>query len=33
MTDEERASADAWEKQVNDYTIANLDKGIEDVFP
>src|SRR5207244_4341386 len=32
MTDEERASADAWEKKVNDYTIANLNKGIEDVF-
>jgi hypothetical protein len=33
MTDEERGSADAWEKRVNDYTIANMDKGIEDVFP
>jgi hypothetical protein len=33
MTDEERAAADAWEKKVNDYTIANLDRGIEDVFP
>lgn len=33
MTDEERAAADAWEKKVNDYTIANMDKGIEDVFP
>jgi len=32
MTDEERATADAWEKKVNDYGIANLDKGIEDVF-
>ena len=32
MTDEERAAADAWEKKVNDYTIANLNKGIEDVF-
>jgi len=32
MTDGERASADAWEKQVNDYTIANMDRGIEDVF-
>jgi len=33
MTDEERASADAWERKVNDYTLANLDRGIEDVFP
>ncbi len=33
MTDEERASADAWEKKVNDYTIANMDRGVEDVFP
>jgi hypothetical protein len=32
MTDEERAEADAWEKKVNDYTIANMDKGIEDLF-
>src|SRR5437879_5604588 len=32
MTDEERAAADAWEKKVNDYTVANLNKGIEDVF-
>jgi hypothetical protein len=33
MTDEERAHADAWEKKVKDYTIANVDRGIEDVFP
>jgi hypothetical protein len=32
MTDEERAAADAWEKKVNDYTITNFNKGIEDVF-
>ena len=32
MTDEERAEADAWEKQVNDHTIANMDKSIEDLF-
>src|SRR3954451_23475846 len=32
MTDEERAEAEAWEKKVNDYTIANMDKGIEDLF-
>ena len=32
MTEEERVAADAWERKVNDYTIANLDKGIEDVF-
>ena len=30
---EERAHADAWEKKVKDYTIANVDRGIEDVFP
>ena len=33
MADEELASADAWEKTVNDYTIATMDRGIEDVFP
>ena len=33
MTDEERGSADAWEEKVNDYTVASMDKGIEDVFP
>lgn len=27
LTDEERAEAEAWEKKVNDYTIANMDKG------
>jgi hypothetical protein len=32
MTEEERAEAEAWEKKVNDYTIANMDKGIEDLF-
>lgn len=32
LNDEERAAADAWEKKVNDYTISNMDKGIEDVF-
>ena len=32
MTDEERAEAEAWEKKVNDYSIANMDKGIEDLF-
>jgi hypothetical protein len=32
MTDQERAEADAWERKVNDYTIANLDKGVEDLF-
>jgi hypothetical protein len=26
MTDEERRNADAWEKKVNDYTIANMDR-------
>ena len=33
MTDEERAAADAWEEKVNAYSIANLDRGIEDVLP
>lgn len=33
MSDHERAGADAWEKKVNDYTIANLDRGIEGVLP
>lgn len=32
MTHEEQASADAWEKKVNDYTVANMDRGIEDMF-
>ena len=32
-TDEDRTAADAWEKKINDYTIANMDKGMEDVFP
>jgi len=32
MTDEERAAAEAWEKKINDYSIANFDKGLEDVF-
>jgi len=32
MTDEERARADAWERKINDYTMANLDSGIKDVF-
>ena len=32
MTEEDRVSATAWEKTVNDYTIANNDRGIEDVF-
>jgi len=32
-TPEERATADAWEKKVNEYSIANMDKGMEDVFP
>jgi hypothetical protein len=33
MTDEERATADAWEKDVNDYSIARMDQGTEDAFP
>lgn len=33
MTDEDRAGDDAWEKRVQDYSTANMDRGIEDVFP
>jgi len=33
MTNDERTSADAWETKVNDYAIANMDRGIEDAFP
>ena len=32
-TPEERTAADAWEKRNNDYSIANMDKGLENVFP
>ncbi len=32
LTEEERAEAEAWAKKVKDYTIANMDKGIEDLF-
>jgi hypothetical protein len=32
MTAEEAAELEAWERKVEEYTVANLDKGIEDVF-
>ncbi len=32
ISDEERFAADAWEKEVNEYSIRNLDNGIEEVF-
>lgn len=32
LSAEEAADLDTWERQVKDYTIANMDKGIEDVF-
>jgi hypothetical protein len=32
MTDQARAEADAWDHKVNDYTIANMDRAIEDLF-
>lgn len=32
MTDDERAVAEAWEKTVNDYSIAKMEKGLEDDF-
>jgi hypothetical protein len=32
MTNEERTEVEAWERKVNDYTIANMDKGIGDLF-
>ena len=32
MSAEDTADLEAWERKVNDYTVANMDKGIEDVF-
>ncbi len=32
MPAEDAADLDAWERKVRDYSIANVDKGIEDVF-
>ena len=32
ISPEEEAKAAAWEKKVNEYTIANTDKGLEDLF-
>jgi hypothetical protein len=33
LTPQEAADLDAWERKVEQYTIANMDKGIEDLFP
>ena len=33
MTAAESAELEAWERKVKEYTIATMDKGIEDVFP
>jgi hypothetical protein len=33
MTDEERADIAAWRQKIKQYTIANMDKGVEDLFP
>ncbi len=32
LTPQEAADLDAWERKVEEYTIANMDQGIEDVF-
>lgn len=32
MSAQEKADLEAWERKVKDYTIANLDKGLKDVF-
>jgi hypothetical protein len=32
ISDEERAKAEAWEKKINEYGIARMDKDIEDLF-
>ena len=32
LTPQEKADLEAWERKVKEYTIANMDKGIEDVF-
>lgn len=32
ISEEDEPTLSAWEKKVNDYSIANNDKGIEDVF-
>jgi len=32
FTPEEVADTEAWLKKLNDYSIANMDKGIEDLF-
>lgn len=33
MTEEERADIEAWRQKVKEYTIANMHKGIEELFP
>jgi hypothetical protein len=32
FTPEEEADTEAWLKKMNDYSIVNMDKGIEDLF-
>jgi hypothetical protein len=32
MTSEQAAALNAWERKVKEYTITNMDRGIEDVF-
>jgi hypothetical protein len=32
LTPDEKAHLEGWEQKINEYTIANFDKGIEDVF-
>jgi hypothetical protein len=33
LTAEEAADLEAWERKIKEYSIANMDKGLEDVFP
>lgn len=33
LTDEEEADCKAWRQKIKEYTIANMDKGIEGLFP
>ncbi len=32
LTAQEQADLDAWERRVQGYTIANMEKGLEEVF-
>jgi hypothetical protein len=32
LSDQEKADLDAWEQKVNAYGIANMDRGVQDVF-